>query len=344
MKALRILYIDDDEGFTRLVSKHLGREGYVVETAADGHAGLGLLQAGGYDVVAVDHYMPGMDGLELVAEVGRMAAPPPVVYVTASEEGRVAVAALKAGAADYVIKTVSDEFFILLRRSLEQAVERAGLRREKERAEHEMRLARDKAEMLLREVNHRIANSLSLVASFVRLQASAAADGGARSVLTETQNRIQAVAHVHRSLYSLDDVNSVAMADYLKGLTGELQTSLESASAPHRIELDAAPVRMPTDKAVAAGVIVTELITNAFKYAYPAGVGGAIRVSLAQPETDRLLLSVEDDGIGYVQGRSARGTGLGARIVSAMATTLQATQTCDTGDSGTRTALLFAAD
>ena len=102
MPALRtrILYIDDDPGLCRLVQKDLERQGYVVEIATDGASGLARIAQGGIDVVALDHYMPNQDGLETLASIRNLAEPPPVIYVTAMQEGRVAVAALKAGAAD----------------------------------------------------------------------------------------------------------------------------------------------------------------------------------------------------------------------------------------------------
>src|SRR5215210_4167021 len=121
-QPLRLLYIDDDAGLARLVQKNLGRQGYAVEVAHDGAGGLARIVAGGIDVVALDHYMPGQDGLETLARIRALSDPPPVVYVTGTQESSVAVAALKAGASDYVVKTVGEEFIPLLTAAIEQSM------------------------------------------------------------------------------------------------------------------------------------------------------------------------------------------------------------------------------
>jgi PAS domain S-box-containing protein len=136
----RILYIDDDPGLCRLVQKDLERQGYVVEIATDGASGLVRIARGGIDVVALDHYMPNQDGLETLASIRDLAEPPPVIYVTAAQEGRVAIAALKAGAADYVAKDVHGEFLPLLQRAIDAALAAVMLRRAKEAAEAESKL------------------------------------------------------------------------------------------------------------------------------------------------------------------------------------------------------------
>jgi PAS domain S-box-containing protein len=136
----RILYIDDDPGLCRLVQMDLERQGYAVEIATDGASGLVRIAQGGIDVVALDHYMPNQDGLETLASIRDLAEPPPVIYVTATQEGRVAIAALKAGAADYVAKDVQGEFLPLLQRAIDAALAAVMLRRAKETAEAESTL------------------------------------------------------------------------------------------------------------------------------------------------------------------------------------------------------------
>ena len=333
--ATRLLYIDDDAGLRRLVEKSLSRNGYEVVLAGDGDEGLALLAAERFDAVALDHFMPVKDGLEVLAAIAAMPDHPPVIYASGSDEGRIAIAALKAGAADYVIKDVGGVFMELLQNAVENAVAQERLRRQRADAVREMREARERAETLLREVNHRVANSLALVGSFVFMQQRGLGPDQvqARAALADVQVRIGAIAQIHRRLYTSDDVSTIDMDTYLQGLVEELATAMEG---PQRaIKLDAENVRMATDRAVSLGVIVTELVTNAYKYAYPQGETGEIRVALKR-EDAALSLTVEDDGVGMPTDQAPKGTGLGTRIVRAMATSLQASQQPVTGYQGTR--------
>jgi two-component sensor histidine kinase len=247
-----------------------------------------------------------------------------VVYVTGSSDARTAVEAIKAGADDYVIKDTSGEFFELLIQAIEQVMERWRFRHQKAENERAIREARDHAEVLLKEVNHRVANSLGLVAAMVRMQAHALSEPGAIRALQETQLRINAIAGVHRWLYTSDKIGLVEIHKYIGHLISDLKTSLADDSRPHDIKLISDDATIKTDKAVSLGVIVGELITNAFKYAYELGVAGEIRVrfQVLNPVLGRL--SVEDDGKGFDPQGPSDGTGLGSRILSAMATNLRA--------------------
>src|ERR1700693_2526425 len=109
-----LLYIDDDEGLARLVDRGLTRLGFKVVHAASGAAGLERGQQGGIDVVALDQYMPGLDGLETLERILAVPNAPPVVFVTAAQDSSIAVTALKAGAADYLVKDVHGDFITLL--------------------------------------------------------------------------------------------------------------------------------------------------------------------------------------------------------------------------------------
>jgi two-component sensor histidine kinase len=333
------LYIDDDAGLRRLAERSLTRRGYQVTLAERGAEGVALAAAQQFDLVAVDHYMPGMDGLDTLQQLRALPSPPPVVYVTGSEEGSVAVAALKAGAADYVVKSVGNDFFDLLANAFEQVLARASLEAAKQNAEEQLRASNARLEALLREVNHRVANSLQLVSALVQMQSNALTDEGARFALQDTQRRIAAIGQVHRRLYTADNVESVDMQEYLAALVDELAETWSSTDAPRALQLAAEPIRLPTDRAVSLGVIVNELVSNACKYAYGPNSSGEIRIKLTREGDQFFLLAVEDDGCGIVKDAPARGTGLGTRVIRAMAQSLQSAVEYDPTHTGVRATL-----
>jgi two-component sensor histidine kinase len=334
----RLLYIDDDDGLRRLVTRALTRRGFDVVCAESGAEGVAMATAKHYDLIAVDHYMPGLDGLETLAALRATPDCPPIVYVTGSDEGRIAVAALKAGAADYVVKTVGEDFFDLLAAALDQVRVRAALERDKALVEEQLRASNVRLEALLREVNHRVANSLQLVTAMVRLQSKSLSDSAAREALADTERRIDAIAQVHRSLYTTDDAEGVDMKDYLQALVDELGGAWASEKPKRALLLQAESIRLSPDRAVSLGVIVNELVSNAFKYAYGPTSPGEVRVSLTRDE-GMFLLAVEDDGVGLGPVPRTQGSGLGSRLIGAMAKSLKGAFEYDSGGSGLRATL-----
>ena len=342
--TVRVLYVDDDEGTCRLVRRHLEREGFTVTTAHSAASGLALAHSGGFDAVALDHYMPGQDGLDMLADLLALPLAPPVIFVTAAEEPRIAVAALKKGAFDYVVKDVQGTFMEFLATSIRQSQEQLRLRREREAALEELQESRNRLEklaaqqaLLLREVNHRIANSLQLISSLIELQARRIADPAARDMLKHAADRVEAVTMVHRRLYTSGDVEAVAMDQYLAGLVEELGRLSVSDERRIDVKLAAEPIRVHTDKAVSLGLIVNELVTNALKYAYPDR-DGEIRVRFAR-ENGAITLVVEDDGVGTQASSVPKGSGLGTMIVNAIARSAKATVDVSHGGPGTRVVL-----
>ena len=222
-EAKHIIVIDDDVALARLLRKELERHHYKVSIAASGASGLTRVAEGGIDVVVLDHRLPDQDGLHVLAAIRQLPEAPPVIYLTASAEASVAVAALRAGAADYVVKDVGGDFRTLLLHTLNSAFAATTTRRAKETAEAEVRAARDRFKalaeeraLLMREVNHRVGNSLAIVVSLLRMHASRAQRPEVSAALSDAEARIQAVARVHRHLYTSDDIRSVPLELYLK--------------------------------------------------------------------------------------------------------------------------------
>jgi two-component sensor histidine kinase len=341
-----LLFIDDDPALARLVERGLTRAGFAVEHAAGGNEGLKRLARGGVDVVALDQNMPGLDGIDTLERIMQLPGAPPVVFVTASEDSAIAVTALKAGAADYIVKDARGDFIPLLRVAAHGAIRQAEVQRAREEAEAEVHAARDRfealaaeREMLLREVNHRVGNSLQIIASLLHLQASTTTQDDVKAALTNAMGRVAAVAQVHRRLYTSQDLKSVLLNQYLDALLEDLRRSAEG-NRMSRLTLKAVPVEIDPDRAVSIGIIVNELIMNAVKYAYPDGPG-PIHVEL-KTEGDDLVLSISDDGVGLAAKSDPRSTGMGQRIVSAMAAKLDASVYRDPAHAGTRMVLRFS--
>jgi two-component sensor histidine kinase len=190
----------------------------------------------------------------------------------------------------------------------------------------------------LREVNHRVGNSLQIIASLLHLQASSSAQDDVKAALTNAMGRVAAVAQVHRRLYTSHDLKSVLLNQYLDALLEDLRRSAEG-NRMSRLTLKAEPIEIDPDRAVAIGIIVNELVMNAVKYAYPDGAG-PIHVVLGS-QGDDVLLSIADDGVGLNVKADPRSTGMGQRIVTAMATKLDAAVERDPGHAGTRIILRF---
>jgi two-component sensor histidine kinase/CheY-like chemotaxis protein len=343
MPAVSVLYVEDDPGFARLVAKFLSRSGFVTVNAATIAQGLQIARSGSatFDVILLDHRLPDGDGLDFLAAWGDEGGKIPVVYITAADETSVAVAALKSGATDYVTKDVADEFLELLLSSLNSALAIAELQRDKEAAEQEIREARDRAELLLQEVNHRVSNSLALVVALLRMQSQD--EPLLKEALEETQARITAIADIHRSLCMSRDVKHVQIDAYLASLIGDLENAISASAPSSLILLQAERLDCAVDKAISIGMLITELVTNALKYAYPKGHAGEVRVKLLRTHEQgrEVRLVVEDDGVGWRYGQAARGTGLGKRVIEMMAASLNTRLELEPVVKGTRAVVQF---
>jgi light-regulated signal transduction histidine kinase (bacteriophytochrome) len=166
-------------------------------------------------------------------------------------------------------------------------------------------------DFLLREVNHRVQNSLALAASFLTIQMKTIEDPAARGPLEEASRRLTAVGLVHRRLYRGDQLETVALDRYLAELAEEMIGTLDEDWG-RSVRVDAAPVTVSTDKAVIIGLVVTELFINAVKYAY-GGHPGPLDIGLVE-DGDKIRLIVADQG----GGKQGPRVGFGSKMMDAL--------------------------
>jgi diguanylate cyclase (GGDEF)-like protein/PAS domain S-box-containing protein len=132
-KTIRILYMEDDAGLARLLQKRLQREGYVIDTACNGEEGLAMFDEGEYDVVLVDYEMPVCGGLDVIRTLSSQKARTPTIMVTGNGNERIAVQAIKLGAADYIVKDVEMAYLELLPIVIDNVFQKDQLVKEKQK-------------------------------------------------------------------------------------------------------------------------------------------------------------------------------------------------------------------
>lgn len=206
----------------------------------------------------------------------------------------------------------------------------------------DLAMARERAEVLLAEVNHRVANSLQLVGVLVRMQVRSVTETAAKDALVQTQSRINAISLIHKCLYTSGDVTNVALNEYLGSMLSNFETAMKTEGHTAILKYDLEPISLRTDASVNLGVAVQELVTNAFKYAYPEDKPGEVRVRLKRLEDGKAELTVEDDGVGIAPNAKSVGTGLGSKIVRSMASALRTEVEYIHRAPGTAARLVFA--
>jgi PAS domain S-box-containing protein len=172
-----------------------------------------------------------------------------------------------------------------------------------ERKEMEDGLGRSIAEkeLLMREIHHRAKNSLLIVQSFLQLQARRVRDSEARDIFTESQNRIRALSLIHEQLFTSADLKRMDAAEYLMDLVAHICRTCEAGNGRVGLTIDVEPTTMDIDRVMPCGIIVSELISNAFKYAFPGERRGTVHVGL-RLDGERFRLVVRDDGVGLPEG------------------------------------------
>lgn len=190
-----------------------------------------------------------------------------------------------------------------------------GVAIERHRAEEKLVAAIEHQKLLVRETSHRVKNSLTMVYSLLHLQARSAASDEVTNALDEAAARVVTIAEAHDQLWRTSTSGSIELSTYLCDLCRRLQAQSARVDAV----CEAEQLIIDADRAISIGLLVTELVTNAFKYAYPGG-DGVVRVAL-MVGTAELVLSVSDQGVGLPEGfgTGARaGTSLGMKMVRSL--------------------------
>jgi len=200
-------------------------------------------------------------------------------------------------------------------------------------------------ELLLKEIHHRVKNNLAVIGSLLYLRSGAMRDEDSRRILDECGERVRSMALVHERLYQSEDLSEVDFGDYAAELANEMLRNSSAARSDVRLVLDIDPTPLGIDRAIPCGLILTELISNALKHAFPEGRTGTLRVELGKNASGGLDLVVADDGVGLPDpGSSDADDTLGLHLVRSLARQLDAEITILRREPGTEVRLGLEAE
>ncbi len=200
----------------------------------------------------------------------------------------------------------------------------------------------EERESLLKEIHHRVKNNLQIIASLLYLQSGRFDDADFKKVLEEGQGRVRSMALIHQKLYENDDLKSIPFGEYLQELLREIQTSFGSTAENVKLEIETDMIHFDVETAIPLGLIVNELATNAFKYAYDGKKQGTFHISLIN-NGGQYVLTVSDNGKGMPDEVNTRKSkSLGLRLVKMLSIQLEGEYAFNSSN-GTKFELRFAA-
>lgn len=225
---------------------------------------------------------------------------------------------------------------------LQGAANILGMAIERERHERKLTAALERDQLLLKEMNHRVKNSLAIVVSMLNLQAREIANPELTGHLNEAANRIAAIGKAHDQLSYGSDIRRMDIGQYIKGICKDLDASVAHCDV---ITDTVDGIVVPTDRAISIALIVNELITNAAKYAYKDEDCGKIWIKVSRDGHDAFSISVRDEGTGLPPDFDLhKASGLGMRIISAFAKQVNATIVVQSHAQGTEFVLSIPLD
>jgi len=168
---------------------------------------------------------------------------------------------------------------------------------DRKKAEDLIKASLEEKEMLLKEIHHRVKNNMQVVSSLLRTQSAQVSNENTKKILEESQNRISAMSLIHELLYQSENLSKIDFQGFIRRLVGNLKSFYQVDNRQVEVVINSKEVSLGIDSAVPCGLIINELVANAFKYAFPGDIPGRINILMEQNEND-VILVIGDNGIG----------------------------------------------
>ena len=191
-------------------------------------------------------------------------------------------------------------------------------------SERQLGEALERNRLLLREVNHRVKNNLSVVVGLLHLQSAQVKDPRDADLFLEAEQRVKIMARIHELLYRSITLDRISAGEFFSGIATQLIRSYHRPGV--NLSVECGDLTLDLENVIPCGLIVNELVSNALKHAFPDDLRGTIEIGLVRDDANFLVLTVRDNGVGLPDGYDPQQSeSLGLVLVTALITQLQGT-------------------
>ncbi len=292
-KKISVLVVDDDPSILLATSRVVSQEGYDVFKAATGAECMRLVKKEKPDLVLLDVNLPDADGFDLCKQIKSIAdlKSTLVVHISGTKtETHDKIDGLTTGADGYLTHPISNAELRAWVNAYARIIQ----------TEKELKRLMKEKEILIKEVHHRVKNNFMIVSGLLNLQAHKIDDEKTKTIFNESRDRINTMAMIHKQLYNSENLAEVCFSDYIENLVTNLYQSYVENTENVNLKLQLEDVPIELDKAITCGLIISELVTNTFKYAFTKSESGKgeVLVSLKKINKNQLEILVQDNGPG----------------------------------------------
>ena len=294
---IKILIVDDEQLVALDVQNYLKKMGYgVVGIANSGKEALEIAATAKPDLVLMDIILKGpIDGIETARRI-RVQHDIPSIFLTAYIDDEKIERAKVAQPFGYILKPFDKKE---LRVAIEMAYNKYKWDRKILESEKNLKHSLEEKEIMLKEIHHRVKNNMQLISSLLSLQATHIRDKAALNAFDVSQSRIRSMMLIHENLYASKDFSNIDFSKYISQLASHLSSSYGFGLKGIELKIDVHGILLNMNHGVPCGLIVNELVINAFKHAFPKGTKGKHHVSISMHQIGKKIkLTVGDNGIG----------------------------------------------
>jgi two-component sensor histidine kinase len=315
---MKVLAVDDSRAMRFALESTLITLGHEVRLCETAEEALDEFANGEYHLAVLDWVLPGMSGLELCREIRKLPGGDAciILMITSRNRPEDLEAVLEAGADDYLAKPVEEK---LLMTRLRVAEKMALTLMGRVRMESQLKESLRDKETLIKEVHHRVKNNLQVVSSLLALQGRQVHDPETRDFFNESENRVRTMSMIHEKLYRSADLASIDLSEYINELVEELYMSFDISSSSVKMVIEVQERQMDIDTLIPCGLIINELVSNAFKHAFKSGTKGEFYLGIYFSDDGNTELIVRDNGPGLPMNFDISKTRtLGLRLVNSL--------------------------